>query len=238
MPSYDADPPIFFDSEIFYDDEDPPLTPIKLMAKIARNWNKKPLKQRRDFFQDVIDGLTANPHVTTPNPTIAVLTAQQAKLVAAIAAVDALELDLKAARALLHEEVDKMSDLIEQEAPTVEGATGGDTAKILTTNYEVTDSAIATPKDVKKLERFGLTSSDFEGAVDVNFDRDPSAVSFECETTTTPNDAASWVKHPGFTKSRATLKGLPLNSRIYVRARGVGPNGAGPWSDILSKVVG
>ena len=39
------------------------------------------------------------------------------------------------------------------------------------------------------------------------------------------------------TASKATLTGRTSGSRVWVRVRGVGPKGPGPWSDPATKIV-
>jgi hypothetical protein len=120
---------------------------------------------------------------------------------------------------------------------TVEAVTHGDKEKILLIGFRVIDDEPATPSAVHKPENVNVTSSDYEGGLDVACDRDPQAKTYEAETTETPDVEASWAKHTGTTKSTIHLTGLPSGKRVFVRMRGIGPTGAGPWSDPISKMV-
>lgn len=238
MPQYNANPPVFYNSGLRYRSAAAPTTSLHKMSKIARNWSKLPIKQRSAFFKKIVEGLTDNPTVVaTPKPTLAELNAAQAKSEASISKVDDLEQQLVVARTEMHDDIDAESRLIDLEIPTVESATGGDKAKIQTIGYDVVDDSPANPRDVAKLERVSVTSGDGDGELDITHDRDPAARSNEAETTATPNDATSWKKHTAYVKSSTTLTGLPSGTRIYVRVRGIGPKGPGPWSEIASKIV-
>ena len=237
MPKYDAVPPLKYDTGVRYASEGAPTKKTKNMAKIARNWNRLPIKLRRDFFQGVIDKLTGNADVPTPKPTLAELGAQMTKMNATIKAVDDLELAIKAARSAMHDEIDAMAAMIGLEVPTVESATSGDKTMMLGAGFAVVDSDQAPAGTVGKPERFHVTASDFDGALDMGCDRDPAAKSYEGETTTTPDVESSYKRHTVTTKSSMTATGLTSGTRVYSRMRGIGPNGPGPWSDVVSKIV-
>jgi len=238
MPVYNAIPPVFYNSGVRYGDAGSPITKPKPMAKIARNSSRLPIKQRSAKFGTIIKGIEDNPtFVPTPKPSLATLQAAQAKSVASIQKVDDLEVELAAARAEMHADIDAVKDLVEEEIPTVESATGGDKAKILALGYDVLDETPNSAPEVQKLERFTVTAGDDEGELDWSSDRDPAARMVETETTETPDVAGSWKKHTPTTKSSGTISGLPSGKRVYVRARGIGKNGPGPWSDVISKIV-
>ena len=238
MPMYNANPPVFYNSGVRYGDAGSPITKPKPMAKIARNSSRLPIKQRSAKFGTIIKGIEDNPtFVPTPKPSLATLQAAQAKSVASIQKVDDLEVELAAARAEMHADIDAVKDLVEEEIPTVESATGGDKAKILALGYDVLDETPNSAPEVQKLERFTVTAGDNEGELDWSSDRDPAARMVETETTESPDVPSSWRKNTPTTKSSGTIPGLPSGKRVYVRARGIGKNGPGPWSDVISKIV-
>ena len=238
MPMYNANPPVFYNSGVRYGDTVSPITKKKRMAKIARNWSKLPIKQRSAKFGVIIKGIEDNPTIVpTPKPSLAALQAAQTKSAASIAAVEALEQELTAKRAEMHTDIDAVANLIDDEVPTVESATGGDKAKILAIGYDVQDESPTSAPEVQKLERFTVTAGDNEGELDWSSDRDPAARMVETETTETPDVPSSWRKNTPTTKSSGTIPGLPSGKRVYVRARGIGKNGPGPWSDVISKIV-
>ena len=238
MPTYNAIPPVFYNSGARYGDTDSPHKKTKRMSKIARNWSRLPIKQRSEKFGVISKGIEDNPTIVDePKPTLLAMKAAHTKSVASIGKVDDLELQLAAARAEMHADIDAEEELIAQQVPTVESATGGDKAKILTIGYDVQGEEPAGPREPKKPERFAVTAGDDEGELDWSCDRDPAARMVESETTETPDVASSWKKNTPTTKSSGTIPGLPSGKRIHVRVRGIGTNGPGPWSDAISKIV-
>lgn len=238
MPRYNANPPVFYNSGVRYGDAASPLKKPKQMAKIARTMSKLPIKQRSEKFGVIIKGIEDNPTIVTePKPTLVELKAAQAKSVASIKKVDDLEIELAAARAEMHADIDAVAGLVDQEISTVESATGGDKAQILTIGYDVQDEEPVGSREVRKPERFSVTAGDNDGELDHGCDRIPYARMFETETTETPDIPSSWKKNTPTTKSSSTTTGLPSGKRVYVRTRGLGPNGPGPWSDVISKIV-
>lgn len=238
MPTYNAIPPVFYNSGARYGDTVGPHKKRKHMAKIARNMSKLPIKQRIEKYGIIIQAIEDNPDILPePKPTLLVLKAKHVKTKASSKKVDDLEIELAAARAELHADIDEEAELLEQEISTVESATGGDKAKILTLGWDVQDEEPAGPRDPKKPERFSVTAGDNEGELDWSCDRDPAARMVESETTETPDIAGSWKKNTPTTKSSGTIPGLPSGKRVYTRLRGIGTNGPGPWSDVISKIV-
>ncbi len=238
MPTYNAIPPVFYNSGARYGDTVSPHKKTKRMSKIARNMSRLPIKQRSAKFGVIIQGIEDNPTIVPePKPTLPVLKAAQAKSVASIKKLEDLELEVIAARAEMHADIDAVADLIEEEAPTVESATGGNKADILTIGYDVQDEEPAGPREPQKPERFTVTAGDGEGELDWSCDRDGAARMMESETTETPDIAGSWKKNTPTTKSSGTIPGLPSGKRVYTRLRGIGTNGPGPWSDVISKIV-
>ena len=82
-----------------------------------------------------------------------------------------------------------------------------------------------------------VTAGDNEGSLDVAWDRDRSARSYEVQTSPDPATASSWVARLTAPKSSTTLAGLSSGARIWVRVRAVGSDSTGPWSDPAVKTV-
>ena len=82
-----------------------------------------------------------------------------------------------------------------------------------------------------------LTAGDMDGTLDGTSDPVPGAKSYEVQITTGDPVAGPWVTKLQPTASRWTLEGLGSGQRVWGRARAVGPNGTGPWSDPFTKIV-
>ncbi|HLX62038.1 MAG TPA: hypothetical protein VKX17_12220 [Planctomycetota bacterium] len=51
-----------------------------------------------------------------------------------------------------------------------------------------------------------------------------------------PN-AGTWTQQDTVTKSKTALTGFTSGARIWVRVRGIGPNGSGEWCDPATSIV-
>jgi mannose/cellobiose epimerase-like protein (N-acyl-D-glucosamine 2-epimerase family) len=84
-----------------------------------------------------------------------------------------------------------------------------------------------------------LTAGDFDGTLDAAWDPDGNgaAKSYEVQTSADPLSATSWSYKMSATKSSTTLEGLTSGAKQWVRVRGLGAAGPGPWSDPATKTV-
>ncbi len=82
-----------------------------------------------------------------------------------------------------------------------------------------------------------LTHGDSAGPVDAGWDSLIASGVKSCEVQTVLNplnndpSVGPWTQQPTVTRSTCTLGGFTSGARIWVRARGIGPSGAGDWSD-------
>jgi len=88
-----------------------------------------------------------------------------------------------------------------------------------------------------QVKNLSCTSGDNDGQLDLAWDRNEGAGSYEYQATANPMDPASWTTRGSVTQSKVTLSGLTSGQRSYVRVRAIGPLGRGPWSDEASKMV-
>lgn len=234
MAFYDSIPPVFYDSGVRYDEAPTPAN--TRMTRIKRNWTRLNRGGRITFAKTVRDGLTGNPDVPTPNPTLVALTAAIDLAEGKQAAVAELETQLRAKRAEEAAAQDALALALDIEASTVESATGGDAMKIVTTGFLIAD-APAPPQPVGQVTNFNVTAADIEGALDGQCDPLPYAKSYEIQTCSNPNDPTSWAYRTSVTASSFRLEGLPSGQRCWVRMRALGSLGPGPWSDPATKIV-
>jgi hypothetical protein len=118
----------------------------------------------------------------------------------------------------------------------VEGASGGDAAKIESAGMSVRSDR--TPPQVPaQVLNLVLTAGDFPGTLDVAFDPQAGAKSYEAQTSPDPMTEPSWAFKMSLAKSSGTIAGLTSGSKVWARVRAVGAAGVGPWSDPATKVV-
>ena len=90
---------------------------------------------------------------------------------------------------------------------------------------------------VKLRLKFSVTAVDHDGALDAQNDPIAGAKTYEMQVKTVDPLAGPWTTKVQPTASRWTLEGLTSGQRVWVRVRGVGSNGPGPWSDPATKIV-
>jgi hypothetical protein len=98
----------------------------------------------------------------------------------------------------------------------------------------------ATPSpigDLTQVLNLSLTAGESEGELDPAWDKLRGARSYEIQISIDPPTGGTWVHKMSSTKSRCTLVGLTSGAKIWVRVRGVGAAGVGPWSDPAVKIV-
>lgn len=235
MPFYNSNPPARYGTGLRYKSASGPQSK-HVMKKVLRNWNRKSRKERIAAGRKVVTKITGNADLPNPAPSLAVLTAGVVAAEAAQALVEATEALLKEQRLDVVAKVDAMVKLMDLEASTAEGATGGEEVKLVGLGFEVQQAAQAIG-EMPVPQNLRATSADSEGELDCVTDSIYGFDSMEWQTTENPNDGASWVTREINSQSVVKLKNLPSGKRLYVRVRAIGPLGPGPWSDIASKMV-
>ncbi len=222
-------------------DSGPAVLPLlkKRMAKIIRNWIKLNRADRVDFGQKIVDNVTAGgTAVPATNADYVAFAAAQTELKSAAAEIKALEQKLAAARLAVVPKMDTWLAATEQMAKTTDSLAKGTAAAIAGVGFQPSSGASPAPSQpMTQVQALSLTAGDNDGELDYTHERNEGATGYERETTTNPNDPASWVDRDSTTRSSGTLSGLPSGSRQWVRIRAIGPLGPGPWSDPATKTV-
>jgi hypothetical protein len=117
-------------------------------------------------------------------------------------------------------------------AATIESATAGDEAKILTTGAPIKGQRqpvgpMAAPQNL------AVTGGDLEGTIDAQWDPERGASAFTGEYSLSPT--GPFTQFYVGPKSSATATGLVSGTIYYLRVRAVGASGPGPWSDIAQR---
>lgn len=209
------------------------------MAKIIRSWTKLNRPDRMDFGDSVVDKITNDSTVVAAtNPDFVAFSTKHAAAKAALATIKEHEDALKAARPAAEVALDDWSQGIEQLAKTGDSAAKGVAADIAAMGFQPsTEGPPASPHELSQVQALALTAGDNDGELDYTHERTSGATGYERQTTTNPNDAATWVDRGSITRSSGTLAGLPSGSRQWLRVRAIGPMGPGPWSDPATKIV-
>ena len=122
-------------------------------------------------------------------------------------------------------------------AKAVESECKGDPVLLSASGYPLAASTAASGEAPGQIKNFSLTAGDNDGQVDVSFDPDPVAKTYEVQLSTVDPVAGPWITKATPTASTCSITSLTSGQRIWGRARGIGANGSGPWSDPATKIV-
>ena len=120
---------------------------------------------------------------------------------------------------------------------TIEGEAKGDAAMLASSGYALAAASVQSSSPPAQIHNLSLTAGDAEGSVDLSYDPEPLAKTYEVQVTTTDPVAGPYVTKDQPTTSSTTVTGLTSGQRVWARVRGIGANGPGPWSDPATKIV-
>jgi hypothetical protein len=207
------------------------------MAKVKLGLRDLSPDEKVDLANTIKTAMTGNANFPTPNPPLATIgtltTTAQTKIALCNTTRALLDTQLSDRDVALT----ALSNGLTQEADYVQNASGGDKVKIESAGMSVRDDAapIGTPTQVLNLV---LTEGDFEGTLDVAWDKVRGASSYEIQISVDPITPTSWAFKQSASKSSATIQGLTSGAKLWVRVRAIGAgNTPGPWSDPATKVV-
>ena len=206
------------------------------MAKIKRTWARMTRDERLTFANHIKTSLTGNANVPAPNPALVAFTATIATAQARRDAVIALETQFRTARMQDAEAQDALIAALDTQSATVESATARDGAKISTTGFILAGS-VQPPQPLGQPQDFTVSAGSNDGQLDCRCDPVANAASYEVQMTSDPNTPSSWMPKLIVSKSTFTLNSLTSGQRYWVRVRGIGALGPGPWSDPTTKIA-
>ena len=188
------------------------------------------------FAKNVHTALQGNVNVPVPNPPLPAL---QDLITAAEIGVNAYEAEkavLRNKKNARDEAIKALCDALRIEADTVQAITGGDPDKIETTGFRVRaqPTPVGTPAQVTSLV---LAAGPADATLKAAWKPVHGVRSYELEASFDPITPASWNFKGTVTKSTATMNSFTSGAKVWVRVRGIGTAGPGPWSDPAVKTV-
>lgn len=200
------------------------------MAIIACNISTLTINSKIVKGQELITKGTANPDVPGNTALITALTAVQAELVAANAAVEANKLAAKQLTSTRATVLATWLEKVNMLAAFTESATGGDADKILTTGFDI-KSAGSPPQPVLQIENVKVTFTGMPGYSKVVWKRDPNADAYVVQRCADPITEASWVTLATVTEAKYEGNGVTPGLKYWYRVAAVNRLGQGPWSE-------
>jgi hypothetical protein len=229
------------------------------MANISRNWNRMNRDERIMLARTVIKSIQGNPQLQTDDPAFAALKESQSRASDSVAAVKMLEQKRAELCVVRDAEIDELMSALEAFAQAVEKRCGDDLDAIASTGYELDQAAVLKPVEMSQVINFSVTAGDFDGELDVHWDAVRGAGLYDLQICMgKPDKEDNWThpkdsspmrsldstvdpsdenKRVGVKRTKATLTVLPVGKRVWLRVCAIGENGAGPWSEVRSKIV-
>jgi hypothetical protein len=239
---------VTFDGGFFYADgvpDNPPVpTPKRKTRMSSSPFNLNLSRLSREQFLSMVNTATdaldpaapATPPIAGVSTEVAALKASAATATTKKAAWEAAKAALVTAKAEMDDAFDLAKDDTRAMASVIEGKAKGVVAVLSLSTLPLAGASVPSviPAQISNLS---VTASDMDGALDVSHDPEVNSTSYEREVTTTDPINGPWVRQPSTTSSHTSIPGLTSGQRAWVRVRGVGPKGSGPWSDPGTKIV-
>lgn len=243
-PHYD-DIAVFYDSDFFYADgqpDNPPTIPKpKHMAKLKQKLSRRTPENLVALAELVHPKCAPAAPATPPVPGVV---DETAALLAACAASKtantnwaAAKVTLEAMAQIRRDKGDELRAAHDNLGAVLEAKSHGSAAALTATGYELAETPTASTTPPERILNLNLTAGDEDATVDASCDPDGKASSYEWQVTVVHPVDGPWTAKDPTTSSSATLRNLTSGSRIWVRVRGIGAKGSGPWSDPATKIV-
>lgn len=242
-PHYD-EPGVVFDGGFFYADGAPDVPtpkPKHKMATLKQNLTRLNPTQLIELADLVIPKLAPAPPKTPPIPNLASkVAALLAKRGAANDANEAYEA-AKAALVNLKESRDAAADELRIEhaavGKAIESEAKGDAVMLSASGYAMSGPNTPATKPPGQVKNLALTAGDLDGSLDASWDGDPLARTFEVQCSTVHPITGPYTTVAQPTASSCNIAAEQSGTRCWVRVRGIGTKGPGPWSDPATKIV-
>ena len=210
------------------------------MANLSPGLARKNPAQLIALANLVAPKLAPTPPAPPPLPNMA---AKVAALVTASGLADtannayeAAQSALKALKQKRDQAADALRDAHKVVVSAAESEANGDPVLLAETGHPL--AAAPTPGALPgMIHNLSLTAGDAEQHLDVHFDPEEYSKTYDVQLTTVDPLAGPYATVAQPTASKVMLTGLTSGGRVWVRVRGVGPKGAGPWSDPATKIV-
>jgi hypothetical protein len=184
----------------------------------------------------VIGMMTGNPDFITLTPILAEVTAQLEILDKAITEQKVAEQTAVQKTKEMHDEKDKLTDLLLKLCNYVSSEANGSENIILGSGFDVKKTPapiglLPAPKKVRALQ------GNNDGEIIGTWSRVKGARSYSIELSTDIKQATSWSHITTVTKSKCTIKKLTSGTRIWIRVVAINAAGKGAYSGPAPKTV-
>jgi len=197
------------------------------MSLVKLELSKKTNPELVISSENVVTKMTGNANYTTPNPTLAFITAL------ILAFKTSIESALDGGKALKAIQAQKRKDLLSGMgllAAYVQFASGGDATKITSSGMGVRNSRTPAvlPNMIVGVKAF---TGEVFGTVQLMWSAQKGIKCYVVEYTIAADPAAGWVHLCACSSSRFVATNLPRNTKVWIRIAAINSAGQGGFSD-------
>ena len=237
---------VTYDGGFFYADGLPDNPPVptprrnKAMTTLSPNLSRKNPAQLIALADVVSPKIAPEAPAVSPLPVTAAkipaLKIKRDKAKASSDAYEAAKLALVTLKATRDADADELRDEHRSVVSSVESEARGNVALLSASGYAL--SAAPVPATVPgQIQNLAITAGDMPGTLDGTHDPEDNSATYEWQIGTVDPIAGPWTTVITRAVSNVELTGLTSGQRVWVRVRGTGSKGSGPWSDPATKIV-
>jgi hypothetical protein len=167
---------------------------------------------------------------------VTALKASAATAAAKKAAWESIKAALVTAKAEMDDAIDVAKDDLRALASVLEAKAKGNLAMLSLSTLPLAGEPVPSTVPAQ-ISNLSVTAGDMAGTLDVQHDPEGNSTIYETEVTTVDPVNGPWVRQPSSNSSSRSVGGLTSGQRAWVRVRGHGSKGDGPWSDPATKIV-
>jgi len=234
-----------YNGSFFYSDglpDNPPVIPRrnKAMTTLSPNLSRLNPVQLIALADVVSPKIAPTAPAVSPLPVTALkipaLKTKRDKAKASSDEYEAAKLALVTLKATRDADADDLRDEHRSVVSSVESEARGDVALLSASGYALSSAPVAAtvPGQILNL---AITAGEMPGTIDGTHDPEPNSATYEWQIATVDPIAGPWIPVITRAVSNAELPGLTSGQRVWVRVRGTGSKGSGPWSDPATKIV-
>ncbi|MBP9195540.1 MAG: fibronectin type III domain-containing protein [Saprospiraceae bacterium] len=182
--------------------------------------------------ETIITSMTGNPNFTTPNPSLADLTAAKTGAQTKVNNANNKRQQSENATVQANNAMSSLKSTITLIGAYVLNESGGDGDKMTSAGMDLKSEGAPKPTPAK-VSDVSLTQGDDEGEVDIHWHPQNKVVStYSIRYTYGDINAPNWQNAPESpTKSKYTLAGLTKGQQVWIEVAGNNAQGKGGWSD-------
>jgi hypothetical protein len=229
-------PVLRYNTGLFYGQLLPEEKGHKVMARVSAKLWKFGILQLLQFLQNLITAATGNANAPTPNPHLVTLQGLYDDGVTKNNAYTAAQDACTAALAERDEQIRLIIAGINAYANSMETHTMFDPVKLQTLGLPLRSAPVA-PQPVTMVAGLTTSTEDVEGVLNVRWNSQSQAVSYEVQHSADPDALTGWVSLMPIARTRLKLTGLPSGQKRWVRVRAFNDLGPGAWSDPSSRMI-